>query len=208
MEVDRFRTKSPAVDWRSLLSRWPLKSVTPTFLVYVSAIEARKRQLQFLSVFSEISREDPDAVLLFVGDGVQRSELESRIHELGLQGRAICVGYQENVEDWISIARVCLLTSLREGLARVLVQYALMQRPIIATDIPGCRTIVNPGMNGFLVPTDHLEQMRGPILSLLRDPGLAERMGRANDAVDLTPWSAATMTSRTDTVYNTALANR
>lgn len=206
MDTERFRDASRRIEWRTLLAPELITPTAPKFLVHVSALESRKRQSEFLDVFVHVARADEDAVLLFVGDGPQRSALERKIEKLGLDGRALCVGFQRNVEQWISIARACLLTSLREGLARVLVQYALVGRPIVATDIPGCRTIVTQGVNGYLVPAESLDAMIDPLRAILSDSTLAERLGAANHQIDLRPWSADTMAARIEDVYAVAIA--
>ena len=58
--------------------------------------------------------------------------------------------HQEDVMPQIAQADVVVLPSYREGTPRTLLEAAAMRRPLIATDVAGCREIVHDGMNGFL----------------------------------------------------------
>jgi glycosyltransferase involved in cell wall biosynthesis len=60
------------------------------------------------------------------------------------------LGETEDVRPYIASATALVLPSYREGLPRSLLEGAAMGRPLIATDVPGCRQVVEPGVNGFL----------------------------------------------------------
>lgn len=60
------------------------------------------------------------------------------------------VGETNNVLPYINNANCIVLPSYREGISRVLLEAAAMERPIIASNVPGCREIVVNGENGFL----------------------------------------------------------
>ena len=57
-----------------------------------------------------------------------------------------------DVRPFIAVADVCVLPSYREGIPSALLEAASMRRPMIATDVAGCRDVVEEGINGFLVP--------------------------------------------------------
>ena len=68
------------------------------------------------------------------------------------------LGETDNVLRYIEKATCIVLPSYREGTSRVLLEAAAMGRPIITTDVPGCREIVEHGKNGFLCkPKDKLD---------------------------------------------------
>jgi glycosyltransferase involved in cell wall biosynthesis len=60
------------------------------------------------------------------------------------------LGKTDNVSNYIKASSCVILPSYREGTSRVLLEAAAIGRPIIATDVPGCREIVEDGSNGFL----------------------------------------------------------
>lgn len=70
------------------------------------------------------------------------------------------LGYLANVKPIIQAAD-CIVhpTFYNEGLSRVLMEAMAMRKPIITTDIPGCRETVEDGVNGFLVPPRNVEKL-------------------------------------------------
>jgi glycosyltransferase involved in cell wall biosynthesis len=72
---------------------------------------------------------------------------------------------------------VALLLSEREGMPRMLAEAAANARPILATNVPGCREIVEPGRNGFLVAVGSAEDCARAMLELAENPVLARQMG-------------------------------
>jgi glycosyltransferase involved in cell wall biosynthesis len=61
---------------------------------------------------------------------------------------------------------------------KVLIEAASCGRPIVTTDVPGCREIVNHEDTGFLVPPEDAEELARRIRQLLDDPDLRREMGR------------------------------
>jgi glycosyltransferase involved in cell wall biosynthesis len=86
-------------------------------------------------------------------------------------------GYRDDVVDVWRQADVAVLPSYREGLPKSLLEAAACGRPIVACDVPGCREIVRPGDNGFLVPAQDAGALAEALEKLLTDPSLRLRMG-------------------------------
>ena len=78
-----------------------------------------------------------------------------------------------------SAAIVTLPTRYREGVPRVLLEGAASGRPLIASDMPGCREVVRDGQTGRLVPAGDAEALASAVAELLADAQLRERMGDA-----------------------------
>ena len=72
-----------------------------------------------------------------------------------------------------------VLPSYREGLSRALIEAAAMERPIITTDVPGCRDVIDHGVSGLLVPVCDAPSLRLAIQLLIQNPDLARRFGLA-----------------------------
>lgn len=86
-------------------------------------------------------------------------------------------------EDMIGVYRraaiVCLPTSYREGVPTVLLEAAACRRPVVATDMPGCREVVVHGSGGLLVPPGDPEALAAALGELLADPERRRQMGEA-----------------------------
>lgn len=74
---------------------------------------------------------------------------------------------------------IAMLLSAREGLPRSLVEAAATGRPIVATDVPGCREVVRHGREGYLVPPGDIDATARALMDLASDPALRGRLGEA-----------------------------
>lgn len=72
---------------------------------------------------------------------------------------------------------VCLPSFYGEGIPKSLIEAAATGRPIVTTDMPGCREIVRHGDNGLLVPPRDAEALAEALAQLIRDPALRQQMG-------------------------------
>jgi glycosyltransferase involved in cell wall biosynthesis len=67
----------------------------------------------------------------------------------------------------------------KEGLPRVLMEAAAMGKPVVATDVRGCREVVADGETGLLVPVQDSAALAEGLITVLSDAGLARRLGQA-----------------------------
>jgi glycosyltransferase involved in cell wall biosynthesis/ribosomal protein S18 acetylase RimI-like enzyme len=93
-------------------------------------------------------------------------------------GVVLC-GWREDVVELLAATDVFVLPSHREGLPLSAVEAAAMGRPLVLTDIRGCREVVDNGRDGLLVPVRDPEALAAAITRLLRDPDLRARLGEA-----------------------------
>lgn len=87
------------------------------------------------------------------------------------------------VEPWLAQASVYVLPSYREGLPRSTQEAMAMARPVITTDVPGCRDTVRNGDNGFLVPARDAQALAAAMQRFVEAPELIAPMGRASRAM-------------------------
>ena len=90
------------------------------------------------------------------------------------------LGRVDDVRPILRTADIVVLPSYREGTPRSLLEAMAVGRPIIATDVPGCREVVDEGVNGCLVPVNSSEKLAAAISRLLQEPELCEKMGAAS----------------------------
>jgi glycosyltransferase involved in cell wall biosynthesis len=103
-------------------------------------------------------------------------------------------------------ARIVCLPSYREGLPKALLEAAACGRPLVATDVPGCREICRDGETGLLVPVADAPALARAIMRLLDDDALAERFGRAGRQLVLQEYSSRIVIGATLALYQRMLA--
>jgi len=89
------------------------------------------------------------------------------------------LGFRQDVEDLYPAFDVYALASHREGFPRSAMEAAALGLPIVATDIRGCRQVVDDGLSGFLVPVRDSVALAEALERLSLDASLRQRMGRA-----------------------------
>ena len=105
-------------------------------------------------------------------DGIDAAELKGWV-----EGGIEYLGPLEDVRPAIASASVFVLPSYREGTPRSVLEAMAMGRPIVTTDVPGCRETVVEGINGLLVPARDAEQLAGAMQWLIDQPDRRAEMG-------------------------------
>ncbi|MBI4633163.1 MAG: glycosyltransferase family 4 protein [Deltaproteobacteria bacterium] len=116
-------------------------------------------------------------------------------------------GNREDMPEVLSQAHIVVLPSYREGLPKVLLEAAACGRPLVATDVPGCREIVRNGDNGFLVPLRDAGALADSLLRLIADRDLRKRMGARGRQLVLENFSEEMVVSATMAVYRQSLSH-
>ena len=120
--------------------------------------------------------------LLLAGDYDPTNRSAIKIEELENFARQPGVEWLGHVDDIIGLwarCHIAVLPSRREGLPKALLEAASCGRPLVATDVPGCRDVAIDGETGLLVPVDDAKALARAIETLALDPGLRARLGAA-----------------------------
>ena len=88
------------------------------------------------------------------------------------------IGYIDDVTELFSKVDVVVLPSYREGVPHSLIEALAMGLPVITTDTPGCRVVVDHGLNGFMVPPRDSNTLYNAMLKLANDYALRKKFGR------------------------------
>ena len=111
------------------------------------------------------------------------------------------LGHVEDIRTVWARAHVAILPSRREGLPKSLLEAAACGRPLIATDVPGCREIARNGVNALLIPTDDAEALAQAIETLLKDRDLRVRFGHASRQIVVSEYSSTRIGSEIVALY-------
>ncbi|MCB9422431.1 MAG: glycosyltransferase family 4 protein [Ardenticatenaceae bacterium] len=143
----------------------------------VTRLSPQKAPLDLVMAFAYIHQRQPEAWFVIVGDGSLRPEVEAGLQAAGIADRVILTGLRRDVPELMAMFDVFVLSSLWEGLPRVLPQAMATCLPIVTTRADGSAEAVVDGENGFLVARGQPEALAAKALVLLADEGLRRRMG-------------------------------
>lgn len=180
-EMDAAAARHPRAVARASLG---LDAQRPMGLL-VGGISLKKGQLRFIEeVLPKVVAQVPDFRMVFVGGereaGYARA-CAAAVARLGLTAHATFAGYLQlrDVYPWYCAADVAVVASEREGLSRFAVEAHFFGLPVVTLDIPGPVDVVENGTTGFVVPQDRPAEMVEPIVRLLKDGALRQRMAEA-----------------------------
>ena len=116
------------------------------------------------------------------------------------------LGHVDDMPKLLAAADIVVLPSYREGLPKTLIEAASCAKPLITTDVPGCREVVTHGVDGLLVPIRDARALARAIARLQDDPLLARRLGLAAREKVLAEFDEAIVIARTLAVYAEVMA--
>jgi len=141
---------------------------------------------EFVEAARHLKRDGVGGRFVLVGTpdpGNPSSIPADQLHAWTAEGVVEWLGRRDDMPAVYAASSVAVLPSQREGLPRTLVEAAASARPIVASDVPGCRDVVRDGVNGLLVPPGDAAALAAAIGRLLADPQLRRRMGEKGRAI-------------------------
>lgn len=153
----------------------------PVRFIFIGRLLAEKGVNEYIAAAKLVKLQYPIAEFVVLGGldeanpgGLTQQQLNSLIE----QDVVIYPGHVDNVQEWLAGSSVFVLPSYREGVPRSTQEAMAIGRPIITTDVPGCRETVVDGVNGFFVPPWSPEQLAEKMIRFIEQPELIEQMGK------------------------------
>ncbi len=202
IELDRFgHPQRPSAQMRRELG------VPPDALVVgsVTRLSPQKAPLDLVELFARVVQAHPETWFVVVGDGPLRGEMERRLQAAGLTDRVILTGLRRDVPELMAAFDLFVLTSLWEGLPRVLPQAMATGLPVVCTAADGSTEIVRDGENGFLVFRGDVREMGDKACQLLASEELRLLFGQ-NGRLLAQKFGARQMVDDIHTLYQRLLA--
>jgi len=161
----------------------------------VSCLKPQKAPLDFVRAARTASSQNDRLRFVIAGDGELRPRVEALVRELGLEEKVQVLGWRRDVTDLLHAMDVFLLTSLFEGLPRVVLQAMAAGAPVVATAVNGTPEVVRHGHTGLLVPPADPQAAAAAVLEMAGDEPLRRRcvrnarqvLGREFDIREMVP---------------------
>lgn len=167
----------------------------------VARLDPVKNQLMMLQAFALVLQQQPDVLLLLVGDGPSRQQLEAEVDRLQIRQQVRFTGFQQHVADYLALMDIYLLSSHTEGTSMTLLEAMHLGLPCVATAVGGNPEIVANGSSGLLSLDNDTAAFAGHILQLLTDKTLQRRYGAAGKQRFEQLFSVGQMTGQYQQIY-------
>ena len=206
VDVSKFISSHPAENSLRLRASLGI-SDQDLVIVSIGRFSISKNQKDTIQAFKRICDQNPsiNLRLILVGEGPEKSNCESLVETLGLAKKVNFVGFQKSIEDYLAISDINAITSLREGLPRVVVESSLVGIPTVGYQVEGISEIVSNQKSGLVVPQGDLDALVSGIQELVFDPEKRRKFGILAREIALRNWSHESMNNRLRTLYRKLL---
>jgi glycosyltransferase involved in cell wall biosynthesis len=151
--------------------------------LFLGALNPIKGVDVLLDAWARVAAALPGAHLLVLGDGPYRSQYEAQARSLGIAPLVRFTGFVHTGKgDFYAAADLLALPSRSEAFPIVILESGVAGLPVVASDLPPLRAMVEPGVSGILVPPEDPAALAAALVALLRDRKLRAQLGAANRA--------------------------
>lgn len=155
-----------------------IEAASPILLGIMRFCE-EKQPLTFVRVAAAVLCRLPAARAILLGEGPLKTEIDAEVDRLGLQGKLLLPGLQDDVDSFYRSADLLLLTSRMEGMPNVVLEAQAAGKPVVATDVGGVRDALAPALDACLVAYQDVDGMIERCADLLTDKDRARALGKA-----------------------------
>lgn len=139
------------------------------------------------------------------GDANKTSISEEELRTMLVDGYITWIGNQKDMYPTYVESDIVVLPSYREGLPKSLIEACAVGRPIVTTDVPGCRECVEEGVNGYLVPVKTSKELAEAIARLVDSPEDRRTFGIASRSMAEKEFSIDNVIEKTFGIYETLI---
>ena len=161
-----------------------ISNIKPSKLPYIVTMASRllrdKGVTEYVEAAKILSERGVSVEFRLVGDIDIGNPSSLSVHDLSVLKKLGIVklyGHRNDISALYNESRIIVLPSYREGLPKALIEAASCGRPVITTDVPGCRDAIVPGHTGLLVPPYDSMTLANAIENLIFDDELCDNMG-------------------------------
>jgi glycosyltransferase involved in cell wall biosynthesis len=206
VDVAKFVSPQPAANSAILRSILGI-SDKDLVLINIGRFSSSKNQKDTIIAFRKLCDLNPQISLrlILVGEGPEKSNCESLVENLGLSKKVNFVGFQKNIEEYLAISDMNVITSLREGLPRVVVEASLVGIPTVGYQVEGISEIVSDQKSGLVVPQGDFGALVIGMNELVTNEVKRQEFGIFAREIALSNWSHESMNNRILALYQNLL---
>ncbi|MBK7469102.1 MAG: N-acetyl-alpha-D-glucosaminyl L-malate synthase BshA [Saprospiraceae bacterium] len=135
-------------------------------LIHISNFRKVKRIDDILAIFQIVRKQIPSKLVL-IGDGPERTHLNTLVNEMGITNDVIFTGKQDSVEDLLTISDCFLLTSEHESFGLAALEAMACEVPVVSTNAGGLKEVNEDGFSGFTCDVGDVQSMSDAVLKII-----------------------------------------
>jgi glycosyltransferase involved in cell wall biosynthesis len=181
---------------------------TDIVILVPARLSPEKGHEHIIEAFERLVPKYPHLKALFAGTGFYGEHLAESIRQRGLESHIRLLGFRSDIHALMALADWIALPSFKEGLPLSLLEAMALRKPIIATNVSGVPEVVQPGVNGFLVPPGDWQALATVIEETITSRDLAAKFGNRGYQIVTTRFSPQSQIPKIVKVYEDVLKRR
>lgn len=145
----------------------------------IARFEEVKNHRMLVDAVGRMQEAGVEVRLICFGKGDIQVDVEAYSRESGLESQIDFRGYVDDIFEHLADVDLNVLTSIKEGVPRALMESMALGIPSVCTDVKGSREVVVDGVTGRLVPVGDVEGFANAVIGLLEDPQTRQAMSEA-----------------------------
>lgn len=174
----------------------------------VARMEAVKNHMLLLEAARLLKARGERFQVWLVGGGELRAQYEAMSEDWGLSANIRFLGYRDDIPGLLAQSDIGVLTSLKEGIPRAVLEAMAMSLPVVATRVSGTREVVCDGESGFLVEPDDVHSLASALSRLIADPALRTRLGARGRELVVERFNEADIVRNLERYYRDGLMSK
>ncbi|MCU0645518.1 MAG: glycosyltransferase, partial [bacterium] len=154
-----------------------------------------------IDAFASIDSRNISACLIFIGDGIQRDDLQKYAEMKRMSDKIFFLGARNDIPQLLSALDVFVISSDREGLPVAMLEAMASKIPVVATAVGGIPELIVPRQNGFLVPPRDPQKLADAIAAILKNQSMRLKLANAGYHTVKNNYSIETITSQIEAIY-------
>src|SRR6266540_290407 len=171
----------------------------------VARLDPIKAHLTAIRACARAAEAVPGLKLIVVGDGPERTAIETFVRENHLSGLVQLLGTRSDVQRLLPAADTILLTSVSEGIPLTIIEAMATGLPVVSTDVGSVADVVTHGVTGLLAPARDDAALANHLVKLGQAPILRAAMGDQGRARAVAEFSEATMAEQYAALFDNRL---
>jgi glycosyltransferase involved in cell wall biosynthesis len=175
VDIQRFTPQiSNEIDFKNKLG------IQGPIILSVQRLHSRKGLNYLIDAVPSVLKKIPSAQFIIVGKGPEKTNIENKIENLGIENNVKLVGFviDSELPMYYAYCNLFVLHSIYEAFGIVLLEAMASEKPVISTTVGGIPEVVQHGKSGILVPPKNATALATAIIKLLSDSKSAEEMGQ------------------------------
>lgn len=204
-----FLIRGAGVDLARFTPR-PEPTTGPIRIALIGRMLKEKGVEEFVTAARRLRGEGIQAEWLLIGapDPNNRGSLtEAQLERWNTEGIVHWLGERSDIDDLLAATHIVALPSYREGLPKALLEAMAAAKPIITTDVPGCRELCINGVNGLLIPARDASALSGALRYLIQAPEQRKLFGQEGRRLVEHYFSTDLVQEQTLALYNSLIAD-